>query len=480
MNVANFATHSHFATVGLGKELDYLVENLSMLVSAGMPVVSALGAIAEETPSHRMKRILLAMRTDIEGGSALWATLEKSGLFRAHVVSLVRIGEESGRLVENLKVISIEEEKDRLFRSKLRSAMTYPIFVLVVTAVVGIGIAWFILPKLALVFSQLKITLPWITRVLIGMGVFLNTSGWKVIPLAAALLATLFYFVFFFPKTKVIGQYLLFFIPGVRQLVKEVETARFGYLLGTLLSAGMPVTKSLDSLAKATDSIPYRKLFLHLRDSIEEGNSFQKSFEMLRRGDRRISRPIQQLIVAAERSGNLPETFLKIGSTYESKADATTKNLAVILEPILLVLVWLGVVGVALAVILPIYSLVGGLNQNESPTPPPVEGGVTAVSPESPQEAMPLETQSVSMENVESKIVPETVTVLLRVQKTGTGYLNVRDTPSVSGALVGKVLPGDELSSSEERDGWFSVVLPDGKMGWVSGDYVKTIRESLP
>lgn len=172
--------------------------------------------------------------------------------------------------------------------------------------------------------------------------------------------------------------------------------------------------------------------------------------------------------------------YFVLRGLYESKADATTKNLAVILEPILLVLVWLGVVGVALAVILPIYSLVGGLNQNESPTPPPVEGGVTAVSPESPQEAMPLETQSVSMENVESKIVPETVTVLLRVQKTGTGYLNVRDTPSVSGALVGKVLPGDELSSSEERDGWFSVVLPDGKTGWVSGDYVKTIRESLP
>lgn len=265
--------HNPFARVGLGKELDYLIENLSMLVSAGMPIAGALESIAEEVASRRMKRVITAMRTDIEGGSALWMALEKSGLFREHVISLVRIGEESGRLVENLKVVSIEEEKDRVFRSKLRSAMTYPIFVLAVTAIVGIGIAWFILPKLAIVFSQLKINLPWITKALISVGVFLNTSGWTVIPVVCALAVVLVYFVFFFPKTKSVGQYLLLFIPGVKQLVKEVETARFGYLLGTLLSSGIPVTKSLDSLANATDSIPYRKLFLFLRDSIEEGNS---------------------------------------------------------------------------------------------------------------------------------------------------------------------------------------------------------------
>lgn len=473
--------HNPFARVGLGKELDYLIENMSMLVSAGMPIAGALESIAEEVASRRMKRVITAMRTDIEGGSALWMALEKSGLFREHVISLVRIGEESGRLVENLKVVSIEEEKDRVFRSKLRSAMTYPIFVLAVTAIVGIGIAWFILPKLAIVFSQLKINLPWITKALISVGVFLNTSGWTVIPVVCALAVVLVYFVFFFPKTKSVGQYLLLCIPGVKQLVKEVETARFGYLLGTLLSSGIPVTKSLDSLANATDSIPYRKLFLFLRDSIEEGNSFQKSFSLLRRGDRRISRPLQQLIVAAERSGNLPETFLKIGSTYESKADTTTKNLAVILEPILLVAVWLGVVGVALAVILPIYSLVGGLNQNESmPAPVSTVEAPTAETPSEPSMEVVSPEAFPSQENTAPGNESPVPIRMLQVQKTNTGYLNVRDTPSVSGALIGKVFPGDMLSSTEERDGWFLVAVPQGGTGWVSGDYVKTTSESQP
>ncbi|QQS15533.1 MAG: type II secretion system F family protein [Candidatus Moraniibacteriota bacterium] len=484
MSNATSASHRLFATVGLGKELDYLVENLSMLVSAGMPVSSALDAIAEETQSHRMKRAILSMRTDIESGLTLWAALERSGLFREHVVSLVRIGEESGRLVENLKVVSVEEEKDRLFRSKLRSAMTYPIFVLLVTAVVGIGIAWFILPKLALVFSQLKIALPWITKALISVGVFLNASGWKVLPAGSIVIAVLFYFAFFFPKTKVIGQYFLLFIPGVKQLISEVEMARFGFLLGTLLSAGIPVVKSLDSLVRATDSVPYRKLFLYLRNSIEAGNSFQKSFALLRRGDRRISRPIQQLIVAAERSGNLPETFLKIGSTYEGKADATTKNLTVILEPILLVLVWLGVVGVALAVILPIYSLVGGLNQNEdstasmqSTTEQPLS---VNSSPESPESGSLAEPQAIPETGAALSGETPNVLPVIRVQETNVGYLNVRDIPAASGALVGKVVPGDTLSYTEERDGWFSVVLPNGESGWVSGDYVERVTEQSP
>ncbi|QQR77647.1 MAG: type II secretion system F family protein [Candidatus Moraniibacteriota bacterium] len=469
-----------FATVGLGKELDYLIENLSMLIAAGMPVVSALDSITEEMRSRRMKRALAAMRANVEGGSSLWVALEKSGFFREHVISLIRIGEESGRLVENLKVVSLEEEKDRLFRSKLRSALAYPIFVLVVTAVVGIGIAWFILPKLALVFSQLKITLPWITKVLISAGVFLNASGWKVLPSAALFFTALFYFVFFFSKTKVVGQYILLVIPGVRQLVKEVETARFGYLLGTLLSAGVPVTKSLDSLVNATDSVPYRKLFMHLRDSVEEGNSFQKSFSSLRRGNHRISRPIQQLIAAAEQSGNLPETFLKIGSIYESKADATTKNLTVILEPVLLVLVWLGVVGVALAVILPIYSLVGGINQGESSPVPPsaVEENAMETLPSSMNEVVPAES-SEPTENVEPKDALN-APLMLRVQKTGVGYLNVRDAPLVSGALVGKISPGDTLIYTKEQSGWFSVVLSSGNEGWVSGKYVETISEQLP
>lgn len=352
-----------FIKIGLNKYRDYFIENISMLVASGMPVMSALDSIAKEVQSSRMKNIIYIIKEDIEGGSSIWRALEKSKLFKDHTISLIRLGEESGKLVQNLKVVAVEEQKERTFNSKLKSAMMYPVFVLSLTVIIGIGIAWFILPKLAVVFSQLKMNLPLITKILIGTGVFLGKYGQFVVPGVALIVIVLSYFVFSFSKTKVIGQYLLFNLPGIKQLMKEVEIARFGYLLGTLLQAGLPVTQALESLSNATEFIKYRRLYRYMLTSVEDGNSFQKSFVAYKKIDSLIPSPIQQLIVAGEQSGNLADSLLKVGEAFENKSDMTTKNLTVILEPILLVIVWMGVVAVALAVILPIYNLVGGLNK---------------------------------------------------------------------------------------------------------------------
>lgn len=349
-----------FFAIGLGKERDYFIENLSMLVSSGMPIISALDSIAQELRSRRMKNVIAEIKSDIEAGSPLWRTLGSTKLFPEHAISLIRLGEESGKLTDNLKVVAIEQEKDRAFKSKLRSAMMYPVFVLSLTVIIGIGIAWFVLPKLALVFAQLKIELPLITKILIGAGTFLGSYGQYVVPAAIIVMVVLFFCIFSFSKTKFIGQFILFSSPGIKGLIKEVEVARFGYLLGTLLEAGLPTTRALDSLASATEIILYRKLYMHLRDSVGDGNSIQKSFVTFNHTNRLIPAPIQQLVVAGEQSGSLSGTLIKIGQTFETKADTTTKNLTVILEPILLVIVWLGVVAVALAIILPIYSLIGG------------------------------------------------------------------------------------------------------------------------
>jgi type II secretory pathway component PulF len=142
----------------------------------------------------------------------------------------------------------------------------------------------------------------------------------------------------------------------------EVEVARFGYLLGTLLEAGLPVTKAIDSLTGASEVIRYKKFHQHLHDAIDMGNSFEKSFALYKDIDKLVPQPIQQLIISGEQSGNLNKTLIKVGQVLEAKSDTTTKNLTIIMEPILLVIVWAGVVSVAFAVILPIYSLVGGLN----------------------------------------------------------------------------------------------------------------------
>lgn len=349
-------------TLGVGTERDYFIENLSVLLASGMNIIAALDGIKDGLRSARMKRIVEILKEDIDAGSPIWKALQNTGLLRPHIISLVKIGEEAGRLPENLKVIATQEEKERLFRSKIRSAMMYPVFVLVLTFVIGIGIAWFILPRLAGVFRELKIPLPFITKALIAIGTFLGAHGATVVPIFIVCLAAALYVVFVMPKTRALGQLLLFNMPGVGRLIRETELARFGYILGTLLGAGLPVVEAIRSLEQATSSHMYRQFYGVLSEQIESGNSFGRSFAMYLKSRTLIPTPMQQLIISGEQSGRLPDTFLKIGSLFESKTETTTKNLAIILEPILLVIVWIGVVAVALAVILPIYSLIGGLN----------------------------------------------------------------------------------------------------------------------
>ena len=127
-------------------------------------------------------------------------------------------------------------------------------------------------------------------------------------------------------------------------------------------NAGISINLINSLLAKATSFKRYRDFYVYLSESIAEGNSFKKSFEFYEKSKTLLPVSVEQLIIAGEQSGSFSETLLKISKTYEEKTDITTKNLTVMLEPILLVIVWLGVVAVAMAVILPIYSLVGGFN----------------------------------------------------------------------------------------------------------------------
>lgn len=347
----------------LGQSRNYFLENLSMLVGSGMGISEALVGTRAGISSPTMLRIVDKIIVDTDAGMPLWVALEEARLFPSHAISLIKIGEETGRLNENLKVIGLEQEKDRLFKSKIRSAMVYPIFVLSLTVIIGMGIAWFILPKLATVFGQMRLQLPLVTRILLSSGVFLNLHGAIVVPVASVGAAILIYVFFFWSKTRFLGRKLLFGLPGIRKLIMEIELSRFGFLLGTMLDAGLPISQALASLSNATPFPAYQNFYSHLESSIVEGESFAKVFASYKKLKKLVPLPVQQLVVSAEKSGSLAATLQKIGATYEAKTDVTTKNLSVILEPIMLVIVWVGVVSVALAVILPIYSLIGGLNR---------------------------------------------------------------------------------------------------------------------
>lgn len=346
----------------LNSEKDYFLENLSLLLSSGMDMGAAIASIEQDIKSVVVRERISIVRQEIESGSPLWKSLENTKFIAKYAISLIRIGEETGQLAENLKIAVEQQQAEKESRSKLKSALIYPALVLFLTISIGIGISWFILPKLATVFSQLNLKLPLITKVLLGFGVFLDNYGVVAVPLIFLALFGMYYFLFVYKNTKYIGEAILLSIPVIKRLVLETEVSRFGFILGTLMNAGLPVVESILSLSDATSTSRYRKFYQTLAKDINDGNSFENSFHMNPQSSRYLPTPVQNIISSAEKSGYLPDSLLKVGSIYESKVEITTKNFNVLIEPIMLIVIWAGVVMVALAVILPIYSLIGGLN----------------------------------------------------------------------------------------------------------------------
>lgn len=343
------------------KEREYFTENLALLLKAAVPVSQALASLQETARSRGMRKAIEEMLKDIEAGISLADALQRSGIVSGQTLALVRLGEQSGHLVENMQLAAQQEEKRHFFRSKVRAALIYPAFVLSMTVIVGLGVAWFLLPRLSDTFAQLNIDLPLLSRLMIGLGNFLKEHGLLVVPGVLVFFFFVGYIIFVAPRTKFIGEKILYSIPGIAPLLRQVEVAQFGYLLGTLLEAGLPVTQALNLLSGASNSRQYQRFYDYLSKSLEDGQSFQQSLREYKKASKLLPPSVQQMIIAGEHSGSLSQVLLTVGRTYEQKSEITTQNLEAIIEPVLLIIVWIGVMAVAVAIIVPIYGLLGGL-----------------------------------------------------------------------------------------------------------------------
>jgi len=208
--------------------------------------------------------------------------------------------------------------------------------------------------------------LPKLTVTLITVGEFLRDHGTLVVPLALGAILLVLYLLFGFSRTKFIGDSVILATPGMGKLLRQVEIARLGNVLGRLFQSGVPVTDALNLLQNLTSLRPYRTFYAYLATNIEAGNSFRDSFMKYKRVGKLIPLSFQRLIFSAEQSGTLANSLVKVGEVYEEKVDITSRNIAAMLEPILLVIVWIGVAAISIGIILPIYSTIGSFTSGEA------------------------------------------------------------------------------------------------------------------
>ena len=346
-----------YISIGFGDEKDYFIENLSLLISSGMGMTSALAAVSMSLKGKGMKKMATAIEDMVNDGMPLWRALEKTKFLSERVISLIRSGEEAGKLPEHLNLVTIQQHKEKVFNSRLKSALMYPGIVLILAIVIAIVSAWIVLPRLIAIFKTSNGVLPLSTRILMGIGSFLSQWGIIAVPVIIISIVLLVYFAFLNKKTKFIGDAILFSIPGIRSLIEGVELARFGYIFGVLLQAGFQVNEALESVKKGTTYRRYIKFYDYLQKSILQGDSFKTAFSTYPKSDEYIPIPIQQLFLASEKSGRLSETSIKVGVIFEEKTEAMSRDLSTILEPIVLIIVGLIVAFVIFAIMGPIYGL---------------------------------------------------------------------------------------------------------------------------
>ncbi len=454
------------------EERNVFFQNLALLIKSGTPLSEALRIIIEDLQSYRMKRAAKVMLEDIEDGGKFWKALDDHRyIFSEYEIRMVKIAEETGSLYKSLEYLSTQLGKDTELRGKIRGALFYPVTVLVFASVIGTGISWFVLPKLARAFASLRIQLPIATQILIKIGDFINSYGYIVFP-SLAVLAFILFLAFRFTRLKFVGLRVIEVLPGVGGFLRRVRTARLSLFFGTLLEAGVPIVETLESMVSIVEMPREKRFFKQLLEHIEMGESFEKSFSEIKEAKTLFPKVTQQMIFTGEKSGRLPEIFLYISDLYEKKVDLESKNLTQTLEPILLVLIALVVAFIAIAIILPIYSLLGGLQSGSPVTgtpPPPIEEvreaptPAPAGTPEGPKAEAPKEAVEVKAEKK------------VKVLDTPIGYLNVRAGPGTFYKFLRRANPGEIFEYTTIEDGWYRIIEDNGAAGWVLEKYVEIV-----
>lgn len=330
-----------------------LISNLSTMISAGIPVLPSIDSILEDSKGGT-KTILEEVKADLLQGKQLYSSFAKfPNVFDAVLVNIIHGAEEAGQLATTLKNLREEVRKEIEFNDKVRSALTYPVLVLLVMIAILIVILVVAVPKIATVFSRLRITLPLPTRILIFTSNILLTYTIPVILGTILLCAGVF---LLYKKKRRWFFSLLYPLPIFSTLFKEIDLARFSRSMHLLLSSGINITDALKLTEDVVSNPKISASIAFARETISSGENLSVAFKK----HRHIFPGVMiKIIEAGERTGTLDKSMIDISEYLDYQVTSSLKTLTIALEPIMLVIVGLLVGGMMLSIIAPIYNLIG-------------------------------------------------------------------------------------------------------------------------
>ncbi len=329
------------------------------MINAGLAMVRCLDILSEQTEDKKLQQTLIQVRRDVEGGSTLSNALSKHPtVFSTLYTSMVKAGEMGGVLDEVLERLAGFMEKDYALKKKVKSALTYPVVILIMALGIVFFLVTYILPTFVTLFEGMNLELPLPTRVLIGTTKAIRNPVILIPLIALGVVGGVFVNRYIStPLGKKQYDLLKLNVPVFGLLNKKVAISRFCRTLGTLLSSGVPIMQALEIVGKASGNEIIALTVGKIRESIREGESIASPL-----GASGMFPPmVTQMVAVGEETGNLDAMLSKISDFYDTEVEYLLSSLTSMLEPIMIVGMG-GIVGfIVVSVFLPLYQLIGNM-----------------------------------------------------------------------------------------------------------------------
>lgn len=349
-----------FSRVSLTEKL-LMVRNLGVMFSTGLSLVKSFEVLAGQTKNKKLQDALNNIREKINKGSNLSdAMADYPSIFNDLFVNMISVGEEAGTLDEIFNNLSLQYQKEHELKSKIKNAMTYPVIIVIVMIIVAIVMVTFVLPNLKIFFDTLTVDIPIYTRLLLDASDFFSVH-WYLLILGPAGLAGIFYVIMKTKQGKKAVDTLLIRMPVIKGVVKKNNSALLIRSLSSLMASGVPLTRSLEISSKTINNHHFKEAVLSASEKIKKG---EKLSNALRPYQNIFPYGVIEMMEVGEETGKTSSVLKKLADFYEQEAINAIEKLTILIEPMLIVVLGLGVGIFAFSIIQPMYSSLQGIAQN--------------------------------------------------------------------------------------------------------------------
>ncbi len=330
------------------------VSHLKTMVKAGLSLIDALRILSEEIENKTLKDVIAEVKDGVEKGQQFSEVLAKyPKIFPPIYVSMIAAGEAAGKMETALDQVSVQMKKNHELTSRIKGALMYPAVIVIAMIGISIEVVVFILPKLLVMFKEFDAQLPLPTRILIGITDFTQQYGlWMLLVFILLIIALTQLFKQY--KVKRIIHAINLNLPIVGVVIKKINLARFTLTMSSLLESTIPIIDATRISSEVLGNVVYKEKLMLVSESLKKGEALS---EILRKFPKVFPPMVTEMIMVGEKSGKSEAMLRELAEYYGNEVDTTMRNFTTIIEPIIILVMGLAVAGIAVAIIMPLYSL---------------------------------------------------------------------------------------------------------------------------